>query len=150
RTLAGHRGAVTSLAFHPGGGLLASAGFDHTTILWNVETGAEVWRCAGHTFPVRALAFHPNGHLLATGCHATDNRDPRPAHLQLWEADTGKALRELPVRAGRIEQLAFSGDGTQLAAACGPPVVLRWDTSDYRELSPIRLHGEVRGLAFCA
>src|SRR5690242_20927568 len=37
RTFAGHNGPVSSVAFAPGGGLLASAGNDHNIVLWQIN-----------------------------------------------------------------------------------------------------------------
>jgi WD40 repeat protein len=39
RAFDGHSVDATSVAFHPGGGILASASFDRTIRLWNVTTG---------------------------------------------------------------------------------------------------------------
>lgn len=42
RELQGHQQHTVALAYHPGGRLLVSSGWDNTTRLWNVTTGREV------------------------------------------------------------------------------------------------------------
>jgi WD40 repeat protein len=75
-----------------------------------------------------ALAISRDGKWIATGTstgvvdqmenlttHRTvtfDNRDP----VRIWDADTGKLVKELPVRS-RVWALAFSGDGKYLIGA---------------------------------
>ncbi|MDT8307043.1 MAG: hypothetical protein RRC07_14020 [Anaerolineae bacterium] len=68
----------------------------------------------GKEDPLPAIAFSPSGDTLATG-----HRDGR---VLLWDVSTGQRLQELdrPVSApslGEITALAFSPDGTLLAAA---------------------------------
>lgn len=68
----------------------------------------------GKEDPLPAIAFSPAGDTLATG-----HRDGR---VLLWDVSTGQQLQELdrPVSApslGEITALAFSPDGTLLAAA---------------------------------
>ena len=42
RTLTGHAGEVTSVAFSPDGTRVVSGSSDNLAVVWNVETGAEV------------------------------------------------------------------------------------------------------------
>jgi WD40 repeat protein/3',5'-cyclic AMP phosphodiesterase CpdA len=67
--LARHTGRLWAAAFHPSGGLLATAGDDLDIQLWKVRQGGCEFRqsLAGHTRAVMSLAFNPAGDMLASG-----------------------------------------------------------------------------------
>ncbi len=78
--------------------------------------------------PVGALVFSPDGKLLAVGGYQ---------EVRLLERATGKTLATLPSHADLVRGLAFSPDGTRLAAAGGLPArsgeIKVWDVQS-REL----------------
>jgi WD40 repeat protein len=57
---------VTSLAFHPGGEVLASAGKDRTVRLWNPAGGPPLKNLEGHAAWVQGVAFFARGGRLAS------------------------------------------------------------------------------------
>jgi WD40 repeat protein len=64
--LSGHAGSVTSLAFHPGGTVLAFASKDRTVRLWNPTDGRVVKTLEGHTRWVQGVTFLNQGTRLAS------------------------------------------------------------------------------------
>lgn len=71
RTIHGHFGRVTSLAFSPNEKWLASGGgvqyFDSLIKLWDVNNGELLTEIKGHKLPVSSLAFSPDSKFLYSG-----------------------------------------------------------------------------------
>jgi WD40 repeat protein len=79
---------------------------------------------AGHQSDVDVVAWHPNSHYLATG---SSDRS-----LRLWEAASGACVRVLTAQTSCITSLAFSPDGSQLAAGTEDGTVAVYDIGSAR------------------
>jgi HEAT repeat protein len=101
-----------SLAFSPQGKILASSGLGVT--LTDVLTGNEPPKLDDRL--VSCVAFSADGHWLAVGYQ--DNR------IRLWNLATRRQAAEVHGQMGIIRFVAFSPDGTKLAAAGEGPVKL--------------------------
>jgi tRNA A-37 threonylcarbamoyl transferase component Bud32 len=78
-----------------------------------------------------ALVYSPDGRRLAVGCaHNADPDNRWQSRVLRWElAPSGKGPRELdPLDGwgGIIEDLRFTGDGSEVLAANGTPVAVGW------------------------
>ena len=83
--LKGHKDVVFHGAFSPDGKTLATASWDGTVRLWQVETGQELLTLAGSGSAVFSVAFAPDGRALAAGCAGA----PQGTAL-LWRADSAE------------------------------------------------------------
>jgi WD40 repeat protein len=92
-TLTGHTTVVTSVAFGPVGGILASGGADGTIKMWNVATGRPTGRpLPGDRGAVYSVAFSPDGWTLASGgadgtikmWNVASPPDRRPGKIAAW------------------------------------------------------------------
>ena len=66
--LTGHTGFVFGIAISPNGPILASASWDYTARLWNLENGLPIGLPLQHPDNVQCVSFSTDGKLLATGC----------------------------------------------------------------------------------
>jgi eukaryotic-like serine/threonine-protein kinase len=134
--LAGRRGIVTlqesedhatSLAFKPGGGLLATTANSRVN-LWDLATRRRV-AILRHEALCVDVAFSPDGETLASAGNGG---------IKLWNVATRQPVATLTTDA--LLRVAFSPDGKILAAACFDRTVRLWDLGTRRELAPLRGH----------
>jgi len=65
----GYRNCIHAIAISPNGRILASASFDQTARLWNLESGQPISSALQHPARVSCISFLADGKLLATGCY---------------------------------------------------------------------------------
>jgi WD40 repeat protein len=100
-----------------GSRLLAVGTTVHQLVLldWATLTPVRTW---ANDDLVVALRFRPDGRLLAS---ASGRK------LRVWDPATGNLLIESPELPGLLTQLAWSPDGTRLAAAGGAGTIWVWE-----------------------
>lgn len=68
--LNGHTWLIESVAVSPNGRILASAGWDRTARLWNLDNNQPITGSSlQHADTVRSVSFSEDRKLLSTGCH---------------------------------------------------------------------------------
>ncbi len=134
RTLKGHSGWVTGVAFSADGQRLASGSSDQTVKFWDVPTGKETSTVATKIKEVQALAFSRDGHWLAAENSINT--------VTLWDATTGREVRKFssnkPLGAlgsSWVYSIAFSPDGRWLASGLDDKTIRLWDVETGR---PVR------------
>lgn len=116
RTLAGHHGEVTSVAWSPDGRHIASVSRDTTIRLWDARTGNLVRTLTGDTGWLRCLAWSPDSTRLASGGDHT---------VRIWDTRTGEqALTRTCEYSPRW--IAWSPDGRYLATDHGRETIQIW------------------------
>lgn len=105
-----HKLNVSAVAFSPDGRRLASASWDKTIRIWDVQTGELLQTLTGHTDWIAAVKFSPDGRrIVSTSSIRKDTT------VRIWDASTGRLLRTLDQEPG--EALEFTADGRTLAVA---------------------------------
>lgn len=87
--------------------LLASASFDATVKLWDVELGKCMYSLQKHTDPVYSVAFSPNGRYVATGSF--------DRNMHLWSVEDGSLVKTFKGDGG-IFEVCWNPEGDKVAA----------------------------------
>jgi RNA polymerase sigma factor (sigma-70 family) len=144
----GHPGLIECLALSPDGTILATAGQDHSTRLWDAATGKLMRQLVGHQAAVKSVAWSPDGKTLAT---ASPDKTTR-----LWDAATGKETKRLdhPHAAAGVQSnfqgVAISPDGNMVASIGhdGDNTIHIWSTLTGKESVSFDDHlGYIVGMA---
>ncbi|AGO12097.1 AaceriAEL269Cp [[Ashbya] aceris (nom. inval.)] len=130
--LRGHVGRVSRVKTHPSGRLAASASFDLTWILWDLERKVELQLQEGHSKPVYTIAFQTDGALLASA--------GLDAVCAIWDLRSGEPIMKLEGHANAISGVDWSPNGYQLATAGGDGTVRVWDIRNVGAESAILAH----------
>lgn len=110
---------IRAVAFSPDGSIVATGGDDQLVHTWSAETGAAFDVLKGHSAAVTSLAFTANGELMSsTNDGTTLSWNMTPTWKLERTIGTGNAGSPLT---DRVNALAFSPDGKQLATGSGEP-----------------------------
>lgn len=118
--LSGHRHPATRAAVEETGGMLATSSPNGPVFVWDLKSGKAIGRLPTSLPSIDDLAFAPRQRLLAVASELEG--------IELWDAVAGERLQEFRPAAGGVHAVAFSGDGTLLAAsAISRPEAYVWD-----------------------
>ncbi|HXP62899.1 MAG TPA: serine/threonine-protein kinase, partial [Dongiaceae bacterium] len=132
KTLRGHLGWVTSVAFSPDGQRILTGSGDRTAKVWDAASGKELFALKGHTGEVHGAAFFPDGRRIVTGSWDGTAR--------VWDAASGRELVPLDGHGAPILSVAFSPDGQQIAAGRFDGTVEVWEAARGHRLLAFKRH----------
>ena len=173
---------ATAVALSPDGGILASADSGGEIQLLDLASDQVVATFSGHTPPIRSLAFSPDGRILAAGAadairlwdRAAQTRLLLPVEaaaiafspdgerlvsgagyeVQLWDLATQTDVRLESAAGLWTLSVAFSPDGTWVAAGADNSTVELWDVATGQSVAVLKGQGvpygvrPVRSVAF--
>jgi WD40 repeat protein/predicted Ser/Thr protein kinase len=141
RSLDGHEGEITAIAFQPGGSTLAVGLGDGSIHPWNVTTAERSRVISGQDAAVRCLAFAPDGESLAAGYFDGSAR--------IWDMAHDRPPVDLLGHAGSVKAIAFAPDGRDVATGGADRTIRIWDPVLGQErLKLAAREGDVNCLAF--
>jgi WD40 repeat protein len=121
--------------------MIASAGWDKTIRLWDVQSGMPLHALTGHRSRVTAVAFSPDGKFIASG--SRDNT------ARLWDVESAAAVHTLAGLTGRVSSVAFSPDRKHLASGSRDNTVRLWNVATAAAVrTPTGPKGGVTSVAF--
>ena len=109
-----------SVAFSADSKRILTAGCDNTARVWDAATGALLLKLTKYPGEIKCAAFSPDGTEIATVYP-----HERKGGVIVWDATTGKTVREWKASAARV---AFSLDGTRILTRSSRDHALQvWD-----------------------
>ncbi len=129
---------VTSVAFSPDGQRFVYGNWSGVVKIVEIATRQVV---RFRTVSPARVAFSPDGKAVATASEG-------PGRLELWDAASGKILREFGGELFRLQCVSFSPDGSLLVAGGGPfsgdrfGQVSVWNTATGEQLAMMRGHAD--------
>jgi Tol biopolymer transport system component len=141
--------AITALAYHPKGGLLAAGGHKEVLLL-DLSAGEVVHKLDGQPGEVTALAFSRDGNYLAAASGASGS----PAQVKVYSLVSSGIPAANPQfmltgHKDAILDIAWSPDNKILATSGYDRLIKLWDALTGKEIRSLRDHSDaVYGLAF--
>jgi WD40 repeat protein len=131
--LLGHDAQVQSVAASPDGRWIVSGGYNGSILVWEVGTNKRELKrvpisIKGHDENVMSVVFAPDSETFASAS--------RDETVCIWKRETGKLVFG-PFKVGyRALSVAYSPDGTKLAAGTDKYIIV-WNTETGKELLKI-------------
>ena len=134
--LQAHNNVVQSVSFSPDGKMLASAGYDNTVKLWNVEGNPQKPISLPHNKPVFSVSFSPDSKTIASASFDKT--------VKLWNRD-GTPKGSPLLHSNRVYAVAFNPKGDKIATGDRNGTVTIWDLKENKKNEFKNAHNRIIG-----
>ena len=131
-SLPGHTGEIRSLALHPLGSQIASAGSDSMVRLWDFDVVVQTRDLTGHEGPVWFAAFDAEGRRAVS---ASGDGTAR-----IWDTLSAETLHVLKGHGAPVTMAMFTPDGKRVVTAGADRKVKIWDADSGKLLEDLAGH----------
>ncbi|MDA0268816.1 MAG: AAA family ATPase [Cyanobacteria bacterium] len=129
RQIKAHTGAVTAIAFSPGGDYVTTAGQDGSAVEWHLDTGAPCHRFQGRvTAWLGTVGYRPENNASAPHRAIAVARDE--GQIFLWDMASSRPYRVLAEDSDTLTATALSPDGHYLAVSDIQRTVRIWSVAN--------------------
>ncbi len=140
KTLPGHEGAISALAFSADTTKLISGSADKTSRVWNLADGKDLAKFALHANTVTGVALNSNGTIAVSG--AADNT------LKIWNvADATKEAFNCAGHTGAISAVVFTPNNQSIISASADQTIRLWNPANGQQAAAIPYGQPVTSLA---
>lgn len=136
RTLEGHSGKVTAIAFSKDNKVLVSASDDKTTRPWNVMSGQLIQQLEAHDCPTVAISLSPDDTKVAS---ASSNHT-----VKIWSMKTWDRIQEIRcVDAAPLLNITFLPDSVILATVTNQCDLRYWHTGSQDLIKKVNINSQM-------
>ena len=121
KLLIGHTDPAYAAVYSPDGSKLATASFDKTLRIWDLNSGMTLRTLNGHTGLVLCIAMTKDGSQLASG--GLDNT------IKIWDVPLAKPNATMQPHQGAAS-VALNADGTQWLTGGADKMLRIWNATD--------------------
>jgi serine/threonine protein kinase/WD40 repeat protein len=121
-------GGHWSAVFSPNGRRILSGDFARVLQVWDVQTGAEVFRLEGHSDTITEVAISPDGRrALSSSSDRT---------VRLWDLQTRKEVAPFKGHPEKVQCVAFSRDGLHALSGDVGGTIILWELPEPVDTKP--------------
>lgn len=131
KTLNGHTDEIAALVSFENGQKLASASYDKTIRIWDVQTGELLKTLRGHTDAVKVLLPLDNGKKLASASHDKT--------IRIWDIEAGQT-QILTGHEDKVTTLILGDNGKKLVSGSYDKTIRVWDIATRQLLQTLAGH----------
>jgi WD40 repeat protein/class 3 adenylate cyclase len=134
KVIRAHSGELWGLDLSTDENYAASAGWDGMAYIWDLAMEEQV-HLLSNNGAVNGVSFLPGENLLLT--------TSEDQFARIWEVETGKMQREIPITAGHFTNMVVSGDGSSFFLGGGDGIIRQYDLESGAEIGRYPGHDEI-------